>query len=89
MQFRTFGRTGWQVSEVGYGMWGMVSWSGSDDRESLAGTQGRILPRGPDRDDAVDARGLLKVDQTPKSLFVDCSVPHHWRDDGGVATRRS
>jgi aryl-alcohol dehydrogenase-like predicted oxidoreductase len=30
MQYRTFGRTGWQVSEVGYGMWGLAGWSGSD-----------------------------------------------------------
>jgi len=36
MRNRTFGRTGWQVSEVGYGMWGMGAWSGSDDDESLA-----------------------------------------------------
>jgi aryl-alcohol dehydrogenase-like predicted oxidoreductase len=36
MQYRTFGRTGWRVSEVGYGMWGMAGWSGSDDEESLA-----------------------------------------------------
>src|SRR4051812_38756201 len=35
MQYRTFGRAGWKVSEVGYGMWGMAGWSGSDDRESL------------------------------------------------------
>ncbi len=35
MQYRTFGRTGWSVSEVGYGMWGMGSWSGSDDAESM------------------------------------------------------
>jgi len=35
MQYRTFGRTGWQVSEVGYGMWGMAGWTGSDDDESL------------------------------------------------------
>ena len=35
MQYRTFGRTGWQVSEVGYGMWGMAGWTGSDDEESL------------------------------------------------------
>jgi aryl-alcohol dehydrogenase-like predicted oxidoreductase len=34
MQYRTFGRSGWKVSEVGYGMWGMGSWSGSDDKES-------------------------------------------------------
>lgn len=36
MHYRTFGRTGWQVSEMGYGMWGMGGWSGSDDAESLA-----------------------------------------------------
>ena len=36
MRYRTFGRTGWQVSEIGYGMWGMAGWTGSDDEESLA-----------------------------------------------------
>jgi aryl-alcohol dehydrogenase-like predicted oxidoreductase len=35
MRYRTFPRTGWQISEVGYGMWGMGGWSGSDDEESL------------------------------------------------------
>ena len=35
MRYRTFGRTGWQVSEVGYGMWGMAGWTGSNDEESL------------------------------------------------------
>jgi aryl-alcohol dehydrogenase-like predicted oxidoreductase len=34
MRYRTFGRTGWQVSEVGYGMWGMAGWTGSDDEQS-------------------------------------------------------
>ena len=36
MHDRSFGRTQWRVSEVGYGMWGMGSWSGSDDDESIA-----------------------------------------------------
>ncbi len=36
MQYRVFGRTGWQVSEVGYGMWGMAGWTGSEDEESYA-----------------------------------------------------
>lgn len=36
MQYRTFGRTGWKVSEIGYGMWGMAGWTGSDDTESTA-----------------------------------------------------
>lgn len=39
MQYRKFGRTGWQVSDVGYGMWGMGGWSGSDDEESLRSLQ--------------------------------------------------
>ena len=39
MKYRTFGRTGWQVSDIGYGMWGMGSWSGSDDEESLRSLQ--------------------------------------------------
>ena len=39
MNYRRFGRTGWQVSEIGYGMWGMGEWSGSDDRASLAALQ--------------------------------------------------
>ncbi len=34
MQYRTFGRLGWSVSEIGYGMWGMGGWTGSDDAES-------------------------------------------------------
>jgi aryl-alcohol dehydrogenase-like predicted oxidoreductase len=35
MQNRTFGRTGWPVSEMGYGMWGMGGWTESDDSESM------------------------------------------------------
>ena len=34
MRYRTFGRLGWRVSEVGYGMWGMAGWAGSDDDRS-------------------------------------------------------
>jgi aryl-alcohol dehydrogenase-like predicted oxidoreductase len=39
MQYRRFGRTGWMVSEVGYGMWGMSGWTGSDDAESMRALQ--------------------------------------------------
>jgi len=42
MRYRTFGRTGWQVSEIGYGMWGMGGWTGSDDQESLAALERAI-----------------------------------------------
>jgi aryl-alcohol dehydrogenase-like predicted oxidoreductase len=33
MQYRRFGRTGWEVSEIGYGMWGMAGWTGTDEEE--------------------------------------------------------
>ena len=39
MRYRRFGRTNWQVGEIGYGMWGMAGWTGSDDEESLTGLQ--------------------------------------------------
>jgi len=42
MKFRRFGRTNWQVSEIGYGMWGMAGWTGSQDVESLASLQRAI-----------------------------------------------
>ena len=34
MIYRKFGRTNWQVSEIGYGMWGMAGWTESDDKQS-------------------------------------------------------
>lgn len=34
MKYRRFGRTNWQVSEIGYGMWGMAGWTESDDQQS-------------------------------------------------------
>jgi aryl-alcohol dehydrogenase-like predicted oxidoreductase len=39
MKYRRFGRTGWRVSEIGYGMWGMAGWTGSDDQQSLESLQ--------------------------------------------------
>src|SRR5260370_26327732 len=31
MNYRRLGRTGWSVSEIGYGMWGIGNWNGTDD----------------------------------------------------------
>ena len=42
MKYRRFGRTGWEVSEMGYGMWGMASWSNSSDDESLRSLQAAV-----------------------------------------------
>src|ERR1051326_8113187 len=34
MKYRSLGRAGFDVSEIAYGVWGMSSWPGSDDRQS-------------------------------------------------------
>ena len=39
MKTRRFGRLDWMVSEIGYGMWGIGGWSGSDDQQSLEALQ--------------------------------------------------
>jgi aryl-alcohol dehydrogenase-like predicted oxidoreductase len=31
MNYRTFGRAGWSVGEIGYGMWGLAGWTGSEE----------------------------------------------------------
>jgi aryl-alcohol dehydrogenase-like predicted oxidoreductase len=39
MKYRQLGRTGFQISDIAYGLWGMSGWSGSDDQQSLASLQ--------------------------------------------------
>ena len=39
MKYRTFGRTGLEISDIAHGLWGMGGWSGSDDRHSLDALQ--------------------------------------------------
>lgn len=39
MKYRKLGKTNWKVSEIGYGMWGMGGWTGSDDEESMRSLQ--------------------------------------------------
>ncbi len=39
MKYRRLGRTGFNVSEIGHGLWGMSGWTGSEDEESLEAMQ--------------------------------------------------
>ncbi len=39
MKYRKLGRTGFEVSEMAHGLWGMSGWTGSNDKESLAALQ--------------------------------------------------
>jgi aryl-alcohol dehydrogenase-like predicted oxidoreductase len=62
MRYRRFGRTGWQVSEIGYGLWGMGGWTGSDDDESLRALE-RALALGCSFFDTAWAYGQGKSEQ--------------------------
>jgi aryl-alcohol dehydrogenase-like predicted oxidoreductase len=83
MEFRAFGRTGWQVSEIGYGMWGMAGWSGSDDEES-SGSLDRAVALGCNFFDTAWAYGDGKserllgdlVKRHPgKRLYIATKIP--------------
>ncbi|MGA8866160.1 MAG: aldo/keto reductase [Candidatus Sulfotelmatobacter sp.] len=39
MKYRKLGRTGFDVSDIAHGLWGMSGWSGSNDQQSLASMQ--------------------------------------------------
>lgn len=62
MKYRRFGRTGWQVSEIGYGMWGLAGWTGSDDAETLASLH-RAIELGCNFFDTAWAYGAGKSEQ--------------------------
>ena len=83
MKFRRFGRTGWQASEIGYGMWGMAGWTGSEDIQSLASLQ-RAIDLGCNFFDTAWAYGDGHSEQllgqalranSGKKLYVATKVP--------------
>ena len=83
MQYRTFGRTGWKISEIGYGMWGLAGWTGSDKQEVLRALQ-RSVELGCNFFDTAWAYGdgvseeilsqLLK-DNSDKQLYAATKIP--------------
>lgn len=62
MHLRPFGRVAWPVSEVGYGLWGMGGWTGSNDDESLAALE-RAIDKGCTFFDTALAYGNGKSEQ--------------------------
>lgn len=42
MKYRKLGRTGFEVSEIAYGLWGMGEWTGSEDRQSREALQAAV-----------------------------------------------
>ncbi len=83
MQNRPFGRLGWLVSEIGYGMWGLAGWTGSDDDETSAALE-RAVQLGCNFFDTAWAYGnghseqllgRLVRNHPDKELYVATKVP--------------
>ena len=95
MNYRRFGRTGWNVSEIGFGMWGMGGWTGSDDAESRRSLD-RAIALGYNFFDTAYAYGMgrsekllgdaLHVHPTNR-LYVATKVPpKNWKWPGSADT---
>src|SRR5262245_62109879 len=95
MHYRTFGRTGWRVSEIGYGMWGMGGWTGSDDEESRRSLD-RAVELGCNFFDTAYAYGMGRSEQLlgealrrhpDRKLYVATKVPPmNWKWPGRAET---
>jgi aryl-alcohol dehydrogenase-like predicted oxidoreductase len=77
MNYRRFGRTGWQVSEIGYGMWGLAGWTGSDDKETLASLH-RAVELGCNFFDTAWAYGDGKSEQ------ILAKILNEYKDNSGA-----
>ena len=95
MKTRRFGRLGWQVSEIGYGMWGMGGWTGSDDAESHRSLD-RAVELGCNFFDTAFAYGMGRSEKilgemlarhTGRKLYVATKVPpKNWKWPGRAET---
>jgi len=58
MEYRTLGRTGWQISAIGFGAWGIGGgdWGTTDDKTSLAALH-RAIDLGVNFIDTADVYG--------------------------------
>jgi aryl-alcohol dehydrogenase-like predicted oxidoreductase len=83
MKYRKLGRTNFEVSEIGDGLWGMSGWTGSDDRESLEAMQ-LAVDRGCNFFDTAWAYGEGKSDSmlgrimkknSGKRLYAASKIP--------------
>jgi aryl-alcohol dehydrogenase-like predicted oxidoreductase len=71
MNYRTLGRTGWKVSEVSFGAWGIGgSWGEVDDTESLAALH-RAVDRGVNFIDTADVYGMGRSERLIAQLMRD------------------
>jgi len=70
VNYRRFGRLGWQVAEIGFGTWGMGGWSGSDDDSSRAALR-RALESGCNFLDTALAYGDGRSERLIRDVLAD------------------
>src|SRR5260370_282010 len=97
MQTRTLGRTGFQVSEIGYGAWGIGAsgWIGADDQESLRALR-RAIELGLNFIDTALAYGNGHSEQLvgqvvreqQQRIYVASKIPHRQHYAGHHLSRR-
>jgi aryl-alcohol dehydrogenase-like predicted oxidoreductase len=95
MRYRMLGRVGWRVGEVGYGMWGIGGWTGSDDIQSRASLEAAVA-RGVNFFDTAQAYGdghselllgRLMAARPDKRLYAATKIPpknRQWPSRRGV-----
>jgi aryl-alcohol dehydrogenase-like predicted oxidoreductase len=96
MKYRKLGRTNFNVSEIGHGLWGMSGWSGSEDQRSLETLQ-LAVDRGCNFLDSAWAYGDGRSDRllgqtlranAKKRLYAASKVPpknRQWPAQGTLA----
>lgn len=71
MNYRTLGKTGWSVSDVGFGAWAVGgTWGPTDDAESLA-AMNRAIDRGVNLIDTADVYGDGHSERLIRALLKD------------------
>src|SRR5437762_7058361 len=96
MHYRHFPRFDWDISEIGYGMWGMGGWTGSDDDESSQALD-RAVALGCTFFDTAWAYGDGRSERLlgallrrhPERLYVATKIPPKNRRWPGRATDRA
>lgn len=78
MHTRAFGRTGWQVSEIGFGAWGIggSDWAGADERKAMAALHA-ALDCGINFFDTADVYGDGRSERLIARLRRERSEPFH------------
>ena len=88
MKQREFGRTGWKVSEIGFGAWAVGgSWGNVEDAQSLAAMK-RALDLGVNFFDTADVYGDGRSERLLRRLRKETKTPFHVATKAGRRLER-